>query len=438
MTLKRKGCLAVLIILALCALGASRVAYLIVYSDRAYSKEIAAYQAELQLMREEARVADEARESDPDLIRVDEALDRIQSVRYKDMHKPMQAYLRDPNSTGLPNGMVGLTETYAQLRQMNLIGDFETFIDPDKYGLEGSFERMKDYLVQWDDLDTVKEATEKGWLPSPGDPGIMYGWFPYSRSFWFLSARSAVQAERGDGEAALDTCLAQYRFLHSEYSASRAGLGGSVDFALMAILPTLDPGDQRREELLEIFAKRANTSNLPTSILRIAVAEKEGSHYAFMTPGPLRFVGAFELYTKAREKVSTIEMTPFQRQAAAMANPPTEPEGITGFLGISTYYFLGEIDRLHDRFWMDAYHYDILQVVFALYDYKTEHGTYPDALEALVPSHLRAVPVDPFTGGSMAYDTTERGFQILSPFSRMHYSARRADSGEAILWESAE
>mgnify|MGYP000928670329 CR=1 FL=1 len=55
-----------------------------------------------------------------------------------------------------------------------------------------------------------------------------------------------------------------------------------------------------------------------------------------------------------------------------------------------------------------------LPLHLALAAYRVEHGAYPAALSALVPSHLAAVPVGP-GGAPMAYRPTGAGYELGEP-----------------------
>ena len=51
-----------------------------------------------------------------------------------------------------------------------------------------------------------------------------------------------------------------------------------------------------------------------------------------------------------------------------------------------------------------------LQIVFALKDYKTEHGEYPDSLDQLT----KELPLDPFSGKPFLYRKEADGFIVYS------------------------
>lgn len=50
----------------------------------------------------------------------------------------------------------------------------------------------------------------------------------------------------------------------------------------------------------------------------------------------------------------------------------------------------------------------------ALEGYRAEHGEYPPALDALAPSYLPTVPIDPFTGAPLIYRTGDGGYTLYS------------------------
>ncbi len=52
------------------------------------------------------------------------------------------------------------------------------------------------------------------------------------------------------------------------------------------------------------------------------------------------------------------------------------------------------------------------RLVFALRDYETAQGTYPDTLDALVPELMAALPVSAWDSASFIYERTERSFSL--------------------------
>ncbi|MFP4502008.1 MAG: hypothetical protein ACLFTT_13480 [Candidatus Hydrogenedentota bacterium] len=57
---------------------------------------------------------------------------------------------------------------------------------------------------------------------------------------------------------------------------------------------------------------------------------------------------------------------------------------------------------------------DLGRVALALLRYHREQGGLPQALEALVPAYLDAVPIDPFSGAPLRYIRSENGFLVYS------------------------
>jgi hypothetical protein len=52
------------------------------------------------------------------------------------------------------------------------------------------------------------------------------------------------------------------------------------------------------------------------------------------------------------------------------------------------------------------------ELAVALRRFRIDHGTYPDALSALVPAYVANVPIDPFTGQPPVYSRDGAGFQL--------------------------
>ncbi|MCS6976040.1 MAG: hypothetical protein NZM31_03385 [Gemmatales bacterium] len=56
-----------------------------------------------------------------------------------------------------------------------------------------------------------------------------------------------------------------------------------------------------------------------------------------------------------------------------------------------------------------------LLIAFALAAYRSEHGQYPETLDALAPEYLPTVPNDVFTGKPLIYRRTQQGYLLYSP-----------------------
>jgi len=54
------------------------------------------------------------------------------------------------------------------------------------------------------------------------------------------------------------------------------------------------------------------------------------------------------------------------------------------------------------------------ELAVALRRFRLDHGTYPDALSALVPAYVSRVPIDPFTGQPPVYARQGAGFHLLA------------------------
>ena len=52
------------------------------------------------------------------------------------------------------------------------------------------------------------------------------------------------------------------------------------------------------------------------------------------------------------------------------------------------------------------------ELAVALRRFRLDHGTYPDALSALVPAYVARVPIDPFTGQPPVYARQGGGFHL--------------------------
>ncbi len=72
--------------------------------------------------------------------------------------------------------------------------------------------------------------------------------------------------------------------------------------------------------------------------------------------------------------------------------------------------------------------------VLALHAYRLDHGDYPDALDALVPSYLAAAPTDPFDGAPLRYSRqTLRVWSVGT--DRVDAGGERPDTADRALEE---
>jgi len=55
---------------------------------------------------------------------------------------------------------------------------------------------------------------------------------------------------------------------------------------------------------------------------------------------------------------------------------------------------------------------DYLLLGFALIEYREDHGSFPESLEALVPGYMNELPVDPFAGKAYEYQRINNGFEL--------------------------
>ncbi len=56
----------------------------------------------------------------------------------------------------------------------------------------------------------------------------------------------------------------------------------------------------------------------------------------------------------------------------------------------------------------------LFELAIALKQHKREHGVYPAGLDALVPTCLRSLPEDPFSGKPFGYRPVDEGFEVFS------------------------
>jgi hypothetical protein len=98
--------------------------------------------------------------------------------------------------------------------------------------------------------------------------------------------------------------------------------------------------------------------------------------------------------------ISNEELTPAQRGEAL-------GDVVIKLLSPASWKLQQGIDRAEQRM-------RNLEVAFGLAIYERENGAYPQALDALAPNYLKKLPVDLYTGGSLAYRLNKNGYLLYS------------------------
>lgn len=103
------------------------------------------------------------------------------------------------------------------------------------------------------------------------------------------------------------------------------------------------------------------------------------------------------------------------RVAAAKRPYGTPVKTMPSDPAIDTFQNANEFDDLRAGMAYNQAQNRLLMTAFALRAYKLDHGSYPSTLQALAPSYLRAVPVDPFTAGApLIYRNTGKTYLLYS------------------------
>ncbi len=93
--------------------------------------------------------------------------------------------------------------------------------------------------------------------------------------------------------------------------------------------------------------------------------------------------------------------------------PPEFAQWIDGrrnYNGKATYY----LRRANRYAAMVSARYRATVVTVAVERYQREHGTYPETLEALVPTYLATVPEDPISGNPFAWQRLDKSYGVYS------------------------
>ena len=73
-------------------------------------------------------------------------------------------------------------------------------------------------------------------------------------------------------------------------------------------------------------------------------------------------------------------------------------------------------EMLNNYRWIENTHVrtEVAAVAIAVHAFRSEHGSFPESTEALVPYYLGSIPVDGFDGLPLRYSSQGDGFTVYS------------------------
>ncbi|MBX3356258.1 MAG: hypothetical protein KF724_11250 [Phycisphaeraceae bacterium] len=195
-----------------------------------------------------------------------------------------------------------------------------------------------------------------------------------------------------------------------------------VDAIERAIPPAVDPAQAVLAIEVEAIAQRALIAEVlgDPSVVRLAPLGGAVAQLGALgvTPPAGRSFGTWTANRDAiddacRYWAAAIPYEEFQRATAVLPPAPTlAGAGLASLLlpGLDHYLSAADHQRAEDR---------ALRTMIALERWRLEHGAYPERLEDLVPTLLKGVPIDPWSGRPLSYrridsstDHWQRGYLL--------------------------
>ena len=235
-----------------------------------------------------------------------------------------------------------------------------------------------------------------------------------------FAARAVVEAQAGQQDRALETCLVGFRITqllgewpHYHSYIERYFGDHMLDRALFLVVDAGPVGEPDRMRILDAFDSRKPTEGLAKA-LRLRAAYQEAG-----LEGEARGYPGFSDYGFAFAGRGSMERA--KQLAALFDRPPhaVQPElaqiadrTLGGYWvnllcenGIQSY-------KLHAR---EALMGDIVRLVFALKAHARKQGAYPASLQELNPLPVSEIPKEPLTGNPVVYQGGGNSFTISSP-----------------------
>lgn len=311
------------------------------------------------------------------------------------------------------------------LRTQRPLTDFEKSMDPDTHPDNEVWAALCPAIERFDVLPALEaEAREKGHDFAKGNYAI-----PLDLILRLLRRQVSCMIHDGTPEEALDRCVRMMLLEPHRIPFDGVPVLTQVLDRFPGAVPKPLQG-----RILECFPGTPDSADLGAELAQVSRAydnprKPKTLKDAFVQGSVLQAAYAFvrldnENYFRQRAKPpSNAGMETCRNDLNALLNqPPTHTCGaikaITERIPSTSYNVKSYFDYAVSQYrfaWRDVFYRDVLALVFALKDYKSAHGQYPDTLDALVPEHLAAIPVSPVTGEAPIYERDEDGFSIKHP-----------------------
>ena len=232
-----------------------------------------------------------------------------------------------------------------------------------------------------------------------------------------FAGRALCELEAGDAPAALETALTAYGIAelfedwpHQYAAANRYVTDQQIHRVLWRFIDagSITPADQQR--VLQALDRLKPVDRLRQALLFQGASNEIGEEADYRGyPKVVSFAFAFAgrgAFGDAKQLVSLLGTPPYQagRQLEALDKHKTVGYRVNSFVDKAILAY-----RTH---WRESMMGDVARLVFALKQWRQEHGAYPPSLQELQPFPLADFPKDPLTGEPVTYQPEGTTFTL--------------------------
>ncbi len=332
---------------------------------------------------------------------------------------------------------------YAFERAATLMAPFEGSVDwgqsRDEYpehwhGWTNDLEREAELLAHFERAKPASAEFRKGLnaeyylLPEIGDLGMDLSYLkPWREMGYILTAQAKYLESQRKFSEAMENYLDTVRFgmiVRSDGTLVNGFVGTEIEgIGLHGLSHSLRQYEDKQllQHALDTLKEIAETEPPPSRIFEFEFRTVENTSpfvalIAGSPPGANKPPGTGEtffsrayslLIYRSRAKYYREFLDAIDRPFLEYENNPPEIPGDP----MSQIVFPA-FSRAHEAFAGQQALLDGTMVAIVLRLYRIENGTYPESLDALVPTYLDSLPIDPFTGQPFIYSVGEDDFRL--------------------------
>jgi hypothetical protein len=276
-------------------------------------------------------------------------------------------------------------------------------------------------------LELVREATslDHGTMIANYDPESVLSTLAQARVLARnIAAKAQVAAIDGNTEEAFEWVTAGLHFANSFRNEPqlicqmvRVALTGLAVSAAQEILS----GSEDSPPISESLRRELDIARRQQDFIQAVAGDIAGSRTRYRTHyngirslRPLASANELELSHLLFDLADAMQENVLteRRQALAEVAEKAESYRLTPFSMVPALCLgLARAVEAYDR---NVAQCDQLELALAVRAYKQQHGIYPDQFSMLIPTHIHALPKDPFSGEDYIYRLDEKGFLLYS------------------------